>query len=201
MISLLVRPGAKEFVDKHAHAKWWTFSNKDREVDGQVVREVSDDDGQVGVFQTHPHEISGRPVVDANKYALQLLDHTASKHLGIQNQDRPLIGVRGQKKDMVLNSRVLTQTSSSLAKLRHTTLFSCAFLICFCDCLWVPVPVLVLCVVLLPNFLSIYTHAYPLTLTHTHTRTHHTLVRTHNHTGTCSKIDSEETGDGRCAAG
>ena len=52
------------------------------------------------MFQSHPHEISGRPVVDANKYALQVLDRTACKHLGIQNQDRPLIGVRGQRKDM-----------------------------------------------------------------------------------------------------
>lgn len=100
VIPLLVRPGAKEFVDKHPTAKWWTFTNKDREVDGQVVRDVSDDDGQVGMFQSYPHEISGRPVVDANKYALQVLDRTACKHLGIQNQERPLIGVRGQRKDM-----------------------------------------------------------------------------------------------------
>ena len=47
VMHLLVRPGAKEFVDKHPNAKWWTFTNKDREVDGQVVRDVSDDDGQV----------------------------------------------------------------------------------------------------------------------------------------------------------
>ena len=100
VMPLLVRPGAKQFVEKHSHARWWTFTNKDREVDGQVVRDVSDDDGQVGMFQTHPHEISGRPVVDANKYALQVLDRTACKHLGIQNQERPLIGVRGQRKDM-----------------------------------------------------------------------------------------------------
>ena len=52
------------------------------------------------MFQSYPHEISGRPVVDANKYALQVLDRTACKHLGIQNQERPLIGVRGQRKDM-----------------------------------------------------------------------------------------------------
>jgi hypothetical protein len=52
------------------------------------------------MYQTHTHEISGRPVVDANKYALQVLDRTACKHLGIQNQERPLIGVRGQRKDM-----------------------------------------------------------------------------------------------------
>ena len=100
VMPLLVRPGAKEFVEAHTTAKWWTFTNKDREVDGQVVRDVSDDDGQVGMFQSYPHEISGRPVVDANKYALQVLDRTACKHLGIQNQERPLIGVRGQRKDM-----------------------------------------------------------------------------------------------------
>lgn len=100
VMPLLVRPGAKAFVDAHPTAKWWTFTNKDREVDGQVVRDVSDDDGQVGMFQSYPHEISGRPVVDANKYALQVLDRTACKHLGIQNQERPLIGVRGQRKDM-----------------------------------------------------------------------------------------------------
>lgn len=100
VMHLLVRPGAKQFVDKHAAAKWWTFTNKDREVDGQVVRDVSDDDGQVGMYQTHTHEISGKPVVDANKYALQVLDRTACKHLGIQNQERALIGVRGQRKDM-----------------------------------------------------------------------------------------------------
>jgi len=100
VMHLLVRPGAKEFVDKHPNAKWWTFTNKDREVDGQVVRDVSDDDGQVGMYQTHTHEISGKPVVDANKYALQVLDRTACKHLGIQNQERALIGVRGQRKDM-----------------------------------------------------------------------------------------------------
>jgi hypothetical protein len=100
VIALLVRPGAKEFVDKNSDAKWWTFTNKDREVDGQVVRDVSDDDGQVGMYQTNPHEISGKQVVDANKYALQVLDRTACKHLGIQNQERPLIGVRGQRKDM-----------------------------------------------------------------------------------------------------
>jgi len=107
VMPLLVRPGSKEFVDKHLIAKWWTFTNKDREVDGQVVRDVSDDDGQVGMFQSHPHEISGRPVVDANKYALQVLDRTACKHLGIQNQERPLIGVRGQRKDMGRVSKLL----------------------------------------------------------------------------------------------
>jgi len=107
VMPLLVRPGSKEFVDKHMIAKWWTFTNKDREVDGQVVRDVSDDDGQVGIFQTLPHEISGRPVVDANKYALQVLDRTACKHLGIQNQERPLIGVRGQRKDMARVSKLL----------------------------------------------------------------------------------------------
>jgi len=52
------------------------------------------------MYQTHTHEISGKPVVDANKYALQVLDRTACKHLGIQNQERALIGVRGQRKDM-----------------------------------------------------------------------------------------------------
>lgn len=52
------------------------------------------------MYQTNPHEISGKQVVDANKYALQVLDRTACKHLGIQNQERPLIGVRGQRKDM-----------------------------------------------------------------------------------------------------
>ena len=55
---------------------------------------------QVGMYQTNPHEISGKQVVDANKYALQVLDRTACKHLGIQHQERPLIGVRGQRKDM-----------------------------------------------------------------------------------------------------
>ena len=47
VMHVLVRPDAKEFVNKHPNAKWWTFTNKDREVDGQVVRDVSDDDGQV----------------------------------------------------------------------------------------------------------------------------------------------------------
>ena len=49
VMPLLLRPGAKHFVENHACAKWWTFTNKDREVDGQVVRDVSDDDGQVNV--------------------------------------------------------------------------------------------------------------------------------------------------------
>lgn len=65
---------------------------------GVIDREVCA--WQVGMYQTHTHEISGKPVVDANKYALQVLDRTACKHLGIQNQERALIGVRGQRKDM-----------------------------------------------------------------------------------------------------
>jgi len=97
---LLLRPGAQEFTRAHPQAKWWTFTNKDREVDGQVVRDVSDDDGMVGKFQTNPHEVSGKQVVDANKYALQVLDEIASKHAGLQNQERPIIGVRGKRKDL-----------------------------------------------------------------------------------------------------
>jgi hypothetical protein len=53
VMHVLVRPDAKEFVNKHPTAKWWTFTNKDREVDGQVVRDVSDDDGQVRHIARH----------------------------------------------------------------------------------------------------------------------------------------------------
>jgi len=100
VIPLLVRPGAMEFGMRHQQAKWWTFTNKDREVDGQIVRDVSDDDGLVGMYQPSPHEVSGRQVVDANKYALQALDAIACKHLNIKNEERPIIGVRGQRKDL-----------------------------------------------------------------------------------------------------
>jgi len=131
VMPLLVRPGAKAFVDAHPTAKWWTFTNKDREVDGQVVRDVSDDDGQVGMFQSYPHEISGRPVVDANKYALQVLDRTACKHLGIQNQERPLIGVRGQRKDMGRGIPSDTRPQSLLAR----TCVLCPCIACVRDAL------------------------------------------------------------------
>jgi len=100
VMHLLVRPGAAEFVKRHPQAKWWTFTNKDREQEGQVIRDVSDVDGLVGMYQLTPHEISGRKVVDANKLALQVLDREACRYLGIQEQERPLIGVRGQRKDL-----------------------------------------------------------------------------------------------------
>jgi hypothetical protein len=36
-----------------------------------VIRDVSDEDGLVGLYQLTPHELSGKKVVDANKLALQ----------------------------------------------------------------------------------------------------------------------------------
>ena len=72
LIPYIVRPGLKEFTRKHPHAKWWTFTNKDRTVEGRLVRDVSDDEGLVGWFQTEPHEVSGRQVIDANKAALMV---------------------------------------------------------------------------------------------------------------------------------
>jgi hypothetical protein len=57
----------------HTHtpqAKFWTFTNKDREDGGSIVRDVSDDDGLVGTYQNEAHEVSGRRVIDANKVAL-----------------------------------------------------------------------------------------------------------------------------------
>jgi len=100
VMHLLLRPGAKEFTNAHPQAKWWTFTNKDREVDGQVVRDVSDEDGMVGMYQPNTHEVSGKQVIDANKYALQVLDEVASKHAGLKNVERPIIGVRGKRKDL-----------------------------------------------------------------------------------------------------
>ena len=38
----------------------------------QVIRDVSDEDGLVGLYQLTPHELSGKKVVDANKLALQV---------------------------------------------------------------------------------------------------------------------------------
>mmetsp|Transcript_89851 Transcript_89851/g.240075 ORF Transcript_89851/g.240075 Transcript_89851/m.240075 type:complete len:629 (+) Transcript_89851:97-1983(+) len=100
VMHLLLRPKIRDFVKQHSQAKWWTFTNKDREVDGQIVRDVSDEDGLVGKFQPNVHEVSGKPVVDANKYALQVLDECANQHAGIVSQERPIIGVRGQRKDL-----------------------------------------------------------------------------------------------------
>lgn len=101
VMPLLLRPGAKEFTDAHPQAKWWTFTNKDRESqEGQVLRDVSDEDGLVGKHQAQNHDISGLPVIDANKYSLLILDEVANKHAGIQNEERPIIGVRGKRKDL-----------------------------------------------------------------------------------------------------
>mmetsp|Transcript_48153 Transcript_48153/g.151067 ORF Transcript_48153/g.151067 Transcript_48153/m.151067 type:complete len:619 (+) Transcript_48153:254-2110(+) len=109
MIHFLSRPGLKEFVNCHPQAKWWTFTNKDRTVAGQIVRDVSDENGLVGMFQDDPHEVSGRPVVDANKLALQLLDISANKHAGIVQEERPLVGVRGQQKDMARIAKLISK--------------------------------------------------------------------------------------------
>ena len=38
IMHLLCRPGMKEFVEAHPQAKFWTFTNKDREDQGQIVR-------------------------------------------------------------------------------------------------------------------------------------------------------------------
>jgi len=45
-------------------------------------------------------QVSGKQVIDANKYALQVLDEVASKHAGLKNVERPIIGVRGKRKDL-----------------------------------------------------------------------------------------------------
>ena len=50
MMSYLARPGISEFVKAHPRAKWWTFTNKDRTVEGQIVRDVSDEEGLVGMW-------------------------------------------------------------------------------------------------------------------------------------------------------
>jgi len=122
VIHLLVRPGAKDFVKAHPQAKWWTFTNKDRAVDGQVVRDVSDEDGLVGIYQPAPHEVSGKKVVDANKYALRVLDAAACDFLGIRNQERPIIGVRGQRKDLARVAKLIKEKRSPLNAARPATI-------------------------------------------------------------------------------
>jgi hypothetical protein len=107
VMHLLVRPKIREFVKQHPQAKWWTFTNKDREVDGQIVRDVSDEDGLVGKFQANVHEVSGKQVVDANKYALQVLDECANAHAGMEAEERPIIGVRGQRKDLARVAKLI----------------------------------------------------------------------------------------------
>lgn len=52
------------------------------------------------MYQDDPHEVSGRPTIDANKHALAVLDEEANSFAGITNEERPLIGVRGQSKDL-----------------------------------------------------------------------------------------------------
>lgn len=74
---LLLRPGAKEFTNAHPQAKWWTFTNKDREVDGQVVRDVSDEDGMVGMYQPNTHEVNltrtlSTATLDLNTHGVRL---------------------------------------------------------------------------------------------------------------------------------
>ena len=100
IMHILCRPGLREFVQAHPQAKFWTFTNKDREDQGTIVRDVSDEDGMCGMYQDEPHEVSGRQTIDANKRALAVLDEEANRHLGIQNEERPVIGVRGQSKDL-----------------------------------------------------------------------------------------------------
>ncbi len=43
LMPYMARPYLKEFVTAHSQAKWWTFTNKDRTVEGSIVREVSDE--------------------------------------------------------------------------------------------------------------------------------------------------------------
>ena len=49
-------------------------------MDGDIVREVSDEDGLCGMYQDEVHEVSGRPVIDANKMALRLLEERADRY-------------------------------------------------------------------------------------------------------------------------
>jgi len=50
---------------------------------------------------------TGRPVIDANKMALQLLEERTNLFAGITNQERPLVGVRGEQKDLTRIARLL----------------------------------------------------------------------------------------------
>jgi len=100
LIPYIVRPGLAEFAARHPGAKWWTFTNKDRTIEGKVVREVSDEEGLAGWFGEMPHEVSGRQMMDANKVALRLLEDAANRYTGMVAEERPLIGVRGEQKDM-----------------------------------------------------------------------------------------------------
>ena len=72
LIPYIVRPGLKEFTRKHPHAKWWTFTNKDRTVEGRLVRDVSDDEGLVGWFQEEPHEVPPPPFPVLSGHAASL---------------------------------------------------------------------------------------------------------------------------------
>ena len=62
LMPYISRPHLKSFVDRYSDAKWWTFTNKDRIVDGDIMREVSDEDGLCGMYQDEVHEVSGRCV-------------------------------------------------------------------------------------------------------------------------------------------
>ena len=136
LMPYISRPHLKSFVDRYSDAKWWTFTNKDRIVDGDIMREVSDEDGLCGMYQDEVHEVSGRcvhhapapapapvrsrarthtctdmceyrPVIDANKMALRLLEERVDVYAGMKNQERPLVGVRGEQKDLTRVARLL----------------------------------------------------------------------------------------------
>jgi hypothetical protein len=47
------------------------------------------------MYQDDVHEVSGRPVIDANKMALRLLEERADVYTGMRNMERPVVGVRG----------------------------------------------------------------------------------------------------------